>query len=434
MEVKNLKKRISILFTLLVLLFIVSVPQTSAQAQEVYIVPIEGEVGPTMEAFVRESIEKAEENNAKAIIFNIDTPGGQVDSAINISEVILNAPIKTIAYVNKEAISAGTIIAISSEEIYMSPYATIGAAETRPSEEKYISYWTGKLRNVAEIRGRDSELIAAMADADVKIEGVIEKGKILTLTAAEAMKLKFIEGVEDSIAGVQSTTGLSDYGLQELNPSFQMRLASLATGVVGSSILLTIGFIGIIIELFTPGFGVGGTIGIIALGLYFGGGLLVGASSFTVAILVIVSIILLLIELFVPGFGIPGILGIIGIIASIIIASSSVEQAIISLIIAFALTIVAIILLIKFAPGNKIFEKISLDTSMDRESGYRSTIDYQEYEGKIGKTLTPLRPSGTIEIENKRLDAISENVYIEKDQEIKIVKVEGSRIIVRKTN
>src|SRR5699024_4776771 len=139
-------------------------------------------------------------------------------------------------------------------------------------------------------------------------------------------------------------------------------------------------------------------------------------------------------EVFAPGFGVPGVLGVVGMIASIIMASSSPEQAVISLLVAFVLTIVAIILLVKFAPRNKMFEKISLGTSIDRDSGYRSTTDYKEYEEKISRTITPLRPAGTIEIENERLDAVSESSYIEKDQEVRVVKIEGSRIIVRKTN
>src|SRR5699024_584536 len=113
------------------------------------------------------------------------------------------------------------------------------------------------------------ELVAAMADADVEIEGVSEKGKILTLTADEAIGLDFADGIKNSIEEIRKTVGLDDYELRELTPSFQLQLASLATSTVGSSILLTVGFIGIVVEIFTPGFGVGGITGLIAFGLYF---------------------------------------------------------------------------------------------------------------------------------------------------------------------
>jgi membrane-bound serine protease (ClpP class) len=407
--------------------------QARAEMSQIYVIPIEGEVGPAMAEFVSQSIKEAEENNAEAIIFNINTPGGQVDSAITISEAILNTFLRTIAYVNGEAISAGTIITISAEDIYMSPSSTIGAAETRPNEEKYISYWAGKLRNVAQIRGRDPVLIASMADADIEIEGVIEKGKLLTLTSQEAIELELIDGVENSIEEVQNTSDLQKHLLYELTPSFQLRLASMATSTMATSILLTLGFIGAVIEIITPGFGLGGVISLTAFGLYFGGVLLAGFSSWIVLVIFIVGLILLLVEVIAPGFGVPGILGIVAIFASIILASTSMEQALISLLIAIILTIIAVILLFKYAPrNNKFFDKITLSTSLNTSSGYVSSEDYKSYVGKIGVTITPLRPAGSIEVESRKLDVVSENAYIEKDDKVKIIKVEGNRIIVRK--
>lgn len=417
-----------------IILSFIGIHSVQAATREIFIIPIEGEIGPVMEEFVHQSIKEAEENNVRAILFNINTPGGLVENAINISESILNTPIKTIAYVDNEAISAGTLITISAQEIYMSPSATIGAAETRPNEEKYISYWAGKLRNVAQIRGRDPQLVAAMADADIEIEGIIQKGKLLTLTAEEALELNFIEGIENSVEEIQKTSNLENYSLKELEPSFQLKLAALATSTTATSILLTIGFIGIVVEIFTSGFGIAGAISLISFGLYFGGMLLAGYSSWIVIVLFIIGLILLLVEVFVPGFGVPGILGITSVIASIIMSSSSLEQAIISLFISFILTTIVGILLIKFGPRNKLFNRIILSTSLNRENGYVANENFKNYVGKIGITLTPLRPSGSVEIEGKKLDVVSKNVYIEKDQQVKIVKVEGSRIVVQKIN
>ena len=415
------------------MLFFVGTQQVDAAAQQLYVIPIEGEVGPAMVEFVLQSIEQAESNNAAAIIFNINTPGGRVDSAITISDSILNTSIKTIAYVNGEAISAGTIITISAEDIYMSPSSTIGAAETRPNEEKYISYWTGKLRNVAQTRDRDSMLVASMADADIEIEGIIEKGKLLTLTSKEAIDLEFIDGIENSIEGIQNNYNFDKNPIYQLSPSFQLRLASMATSVTATSILLTLGFVGAVIEIITPGFGLGGVISLTAFGLYFGGVLLAGLSSWIILAIFFIGIILLVVEVIVPGFGVPGILGIIAVIASIVLASSSMEQALISILVAIILTVIVVILLFKFAPkNNKFFDKITLSTSLNTSSGYVSSKDYNSYLGKTGVAITPLRPAGSIEVENKKLDVVSESVYIERNREVKIVKVEGNRIIVRK--
>lgn len=399
----------------------------------VYLVPVEGEVGPAMEAFVKQSINEAETNDARAIIFRINTPGGLVDRAVNIGEAILNTSIDTIAYVNGEAISAGTLITISAEKIYMSPSSTIGAAETRPNEEKYISYWSGKLRNVAQIRGRDPVLVAAMADADIEIEGIIQKGKLLTLTSQEAAELNFIDGITSSIDDILYLSNLQNVPLRELSPSFQLRLASMATSTTATSILLTLGFIGIIVEFFTPGFGMGGVISLSAFTLYFGGLLFAGFSSWVILAVFLIGIILLLVEMFVPGFGVPGILGIIAIFASIVLASSSIEQALMSIVIAILLTIIAGVLIFKFAPrNNKFFDRITLSTSLSTKGGYISTADYSEYVGKTGVAISPLRPSGSIEIDGRKLDAVSEGDFIERDEQIKVIKVEGSRIIVKK--
>lgn len=416
----------------LITIFIMVGGQIGGEKQPYYVVPVEGEVGPAMTAFVTQSIKEAEENNAKAIIFKINTPGGLVDSALSISEAILKTPIKTIAFVDGEAISAGTIITISAEDIYMSPSSTIGAAETRPKEEKYISYWAGKLRNVAQLRDRDPKIIAAMADADIEIEGIIEKGKLLTLTSQEAMDFEIIDGIVESISEIERVANLQDFNKQELSPSFQLLLSSLVTNTAATSILLSIGFIGAVVEIFTPGFGLGGVVSLTAFGLFFGGLLLAGHSSWLVILIFFIGIILLLVEVLIPGFGIPGILGISAIIASIVLASSSIEQALISIVIAIVLTIIAFILLFRFAPRNKFFKKITLSTSLKTSDGYMSSKSYKSYINKIGLTITPLRPSGSIEIEDTKLDVVSENTFIDVGKEVKVIKVEGNRIIVKK--
>lgn len=431
----KLKKRQLYIIFFLIMFFFMGARYVNAEVEQIYLVPIEGEVGPAMASFVSESIEEAEINNASAIIFNIDTPGGQIDSSIKISNSILETPIKTIAYISDEAISAGTIISISAEKIYMSSSSTIGAAETRPNEEKYISYWTGKLRNVAQIRNRDSNLVASMADANIEIEGVIDKDKLLTLTSKEAKELEFIDGIKDSIEEVQKAEDLSSNTIYELSPSFQLRLASMSTSVTATSILLTLGFVGAFIEIITPGFGFGGGISLTAFGLYFTGVLLAGLSNWVVIAIFIIGIMLLILEVIVPGFGVPGVLGIIAIMASIVMASTSIEQALTSIIITAILIVIVILLLLKFLPkNNKFFDRITLSTSLDTSSGYVSSKDYDSYKGRLGVTITPLRPAGSIEVDSKRLDVVSEGVYIEKNQNVRIVKVEGNRIIVRKAD
>ncbi|NLJ59274.1 MAG: nodulation protein NfeD, partial [Tissierellia bacterium] len=198
------------------------------------------------------------------------------------------------------------------------------------------------------------------------------------------------------------------------------------------TLLLTIGFIGIIMEIFTPGFGVGGTISIIAFGLFFGGNIIAGNSEWTSLVIFITGLVLLIIEAIIPGFGLPGISGIILIIAGTILAMGTITSALISLSIAIIITAIITILLIKFGHKSPHLENIVLNTQQKDEEGYLSTNTKDEYLGKTGISISELRPSGIVEIDGKRLDALSEGVFIPREANVKVVRVEGSKIIVRR--
>lgn len=197
-------------------------------------------------------------------------------------------------------------------------------------------------------------------------------------------------------------------------------------------LLLTIGFIGMIVEIFIPGFGIGGIISIISFGLFFAGNIIAGNSEWTSLIVFIIGLILLVIEAISPGFGLPGISGIIFIALGIILAMESIRVAIESLSISIILTTIITILLIKRGYSFKAFDRVVLNTNLNREGGYVSSEDKDEYLGKEGVAISELRPSGIIEIDGERLDALSEGVFIPRDAKVKVVKVEGSKIIVRR--
>ncbi len=197
-------------------------------------------------------------------------------------------------------------------------------------------------------------------------------------------------------------------------------------------LLLTIGFIGMIVEIFIPGFGIGGIISIISFGLFFAGNIIAGNSEWTSLIVFIIGLILLVIEAISPGFGLPGISGIIFIALGIILAMESIRVAIESLSISIILTTIITILLIKRGYSFKAFDRVVLNTNLNKEGGYVSSEDKDEYLGKEGVAISELRPSGIIEIDGERLDALSEGVFIPRDAKVKVVKVEGSKIIVRR--
>ena len=212
----------------------------------------------------------------------------------------------------------------------------------------------------------------------------------------------------------------------------ELKLAKTLTNPYISTLLLTIGFIGMVIEIFTPGFGIGGTISIIAFGLFFGSNIILGYSEWTSLAIFIIGFVLLIIEVIIPGFGLPGISGIILIITGTILAMGTITSALVSLSVAIIITAIITILLIKFGHKSPHLENVVLNTQQKDDEGYLSTITQDKYLGKTGITISELRPSGIIEIDGRRLDALSEGVFIPKGTTIKVVRVEGSKIIVRR--
>lgn len=430
-------KRRWLIFLTLALLFSILPLQASGSngVSNVYVIPIEGEIGPAVYEYVKSSIVAAEQDpNAVAIIFEIDTYGGRIDSAEKISTVIRRTGLPTISFVNTKAESAGVLLTISADTIVMAPGSTIGSAEPIPNTEKTLSMWTSLLRAVAQEKGRDPELVAATADRAIEISGVIEKDRLLNLTTREAKELEFADYVESDYEGILQSTSIEYSNIVEVPVAARVRLAQIVTSSYVAPILLSLGFIGLLIEIFTAGFGVGGTVSFVAFALYFGGAILAGNAGWAVLMVFFVGLILLLIEAFAPGFGIPGVGGLICVIVSIIMASNGAVSAIVSLLISFVLTIIAFILILKYAPRSKHFDRIILGTQLKKEEGYSSTGKYSQYIGQEGIVITYLRPAGTIDVGGEILDVISEGAFIEIGSRVKVAKVEGRRIIVKKIN
>ncbi|WP_243109357.1 NfeD family protein [Anaerophilus nitritogenes] len=408
--------------------------------KNVYIIPIKGEINPAVTQFVDQSIQEAEADpSSVAIIFEIDTLGGMIQEATKIRDLIMKTSLHTIAFVNNKAESAGVLITISGKNIVMSEGSTIGSAETIPYTEKNISYWKGELRATAEQRGRDAKLIESMADRRIEIKDIddpkkyiVKKGELLNLTTKEAEKLKFTDLVSRDYDEILRNFKIENTEKIYVKPDLKVSIAQLVSSSVFLPVLLSIGFIGMIVEIFTPGFGIGGTISLIAFVTFFGGSVLAGNAGIMVILLFILGIILLLVEMVVPGFGAPGIGGVLCMITSIVLASNSLILGMTSLIIAFLLTMIVAGILIKYGPKNKYLDKIILSTKLEKEKGFVSIKEDLSLIGKEGITMTDLRPSGMVQIEQKRIDVVTQGEFIEKNTMIKIIKIEGRRIIVQK--
>ena len=401
----------------------------------VYVIPIHGEINPAVTGHVRKALNEINrDSNAALIIFEIDTYGGRIDAAEEISKEILGIGIPTVSYVNTKAESAGVLLTISGDTIVMAPAGTIGSAETIPNTEKVLSMWTSLLRGVAEEKDRDPNLVASMADRSISIPGVIEEGRLLNLTTQEAINLGLADFSAKDYFSIVDELEIENANIIVMDVNFTVRLAQALSSSYVASMLITIGFIGFIIEIFTAGFGLGGTISLIAFALYFAGGILAGNTGAGVLIIFLAGVLLLLIEAVVPGFGVTGIGGIISIVISIVMAANDARSATIYIFVALVLSIIFLILLLKYGSRSKFFDKIILMEKLNKEKGYQATKEYGHLVGKEGVVLTLLRPSGTIEVGDEILDVVSDVGFVEKGSIVRIVKVEGRKIIVKKIN
>jgi len=429
-------KRLAVLF-LLTLLALLAVSAPAFGLGETYVIPIQGDIDSSSWIFIQRAYKEAQDHAAAAVIFEIDTYGGYVDTAINIADLILASPLPTYCYVNSKALSAGSLIALAGEKLLMSPSATIGAAEPRllnnTADPKVVSMWAGKLSATAQARGRDGQIAAAFADADLAIEGLTEPGQLLTLTASQAQELHMADGICNSRADLIAQFGLPTT-VVEVEKIFQERAGGWLSDPWISGILLTLGIAGIVIELFAAGsFGIFGAVGLIGFALYFIGHFWAGNIGLGAILLFLVGILLIVLEIFViPGFGVPAVLGILAILTSLVLASANFSQALLTLGGSLLAAIILIIITLKNKKTRKIWNKLILSSKQESTQGYvPNSEDLSVYMGKRGYALTPLRPAGTADIEGKRLDVVTSGEFIEVRSGVEVILVEGPRVVVR---
>jgi len=313
---------------------------------------------------------------------------------------------------------------------------SMGAAETRPKEEKYISAMRAEFEATAEMRGRDPKIAGAMVDADVEIPGLIERGKILTLTAKQAKDVGYADYTVRDIGDLLEQVGLGGAELHEVDMTSSEWLGRALTNDVVSQVLLTLGIVGLAVEVFTPGFGIPGTVGLVSLALFFGGRIVGGLAGWEVVVLFLVGLALLLMELFViPGFGVVGILGIVSIFASLILSYPTPAQAMGAISISIVVTVFLILLLIRFLSrgGKKLGRagRIVLEHSEAPEEGYVGVSDLRSLLDTEARAITPLRPVGAINVGGRRVEAISEGGFVPEGTHVRVVRVEGNRVFVR---
>lgn len=438
---KGKQIRLFILTILLIGFLIPSVAlvtKAEAKSNVIYHIPIHEDIEKGLHAFLQRAFKEAEQNQADAIILDIHTPGGFTNAAGNIAMLMDATNIRTIAYINKDALSAGAFLALHADEVYMTPNGTMGAAgiieqSGKDADKKVQSAWIKQMKAAAETKaGRDPIYAMAMADKDIDLPELgSPKGEFLTLSAKEAEQVKYSQGTAATLQDVLQATQLNDHEMIQVEPTFFEHVARFITNPIVIPILLSIASLGLIIELYSPGFGISGAMGLISLVLFFFGHLVAGFAGYETILLFILGAALIGAEFFIPG-GIVGIIGIGAVIASIVMAGADVTHMLISVLIAISVAIVGMVIIMKvFGKKLTILNNLVLKDATTTEDGYVSNVNRIDLIGRTGKTVTPLRPSGIMDIQGERLDVVSEGAYIEAGKMVVIIKVEGSRIVVR---
>ena len=299
--------------------------------KKIYVVPIQDVIDLGIPSLVSRGISLAESNNADMIIFDIDTFGGRVDAATQIKDSISSTNIETIAFINRRAISAGSLISLSCDKIYMTDGATIGATSVvdmsgSKQSEKSQSYMREEMAATAEKSGKNPNIARGMVDEELSFEYLVvdgdslkvediegrKEGKLITLTTELALKYGIADGKSETIEELLSSLEINEYDITTVDENWSENVVRILTNPTVSSLLTTFGTIGVISELYSAGWGIGGTIGIICLTLALGAGYLTQLASSTDILIILLGILLLFVEaVAIPGFGIFGITGII---------------------------------------------------------------------------------------------------------------------------
>ena len=419
-------------------------PTTGLAQSLVYRIDVTGTVENGLAPYVARSLADAAAAGAAAVYLNIDTPGGRVDAAERISDAVRGASIPVYSFVNPRAFSAGALIAISGNAVYMRPGAVLGAATpvdgqgTRASE-KMVSAMRAEFRAVAEQRGLDPRVAEAMVDERVEVPGVKREGELLTLTTAEALRVGYAKAEVRDEAGLLEAVGLAGARVVAAEPNWAEQVVRFLTNPLVAPLLLSLGVLGLMLEIKTGAFGLGGILSLTSLGLFFGSSFLLGLAGWEEILLLGLGMIAIGVEVLVlPGFGVAGILGIVAVAAAVVLAMMGAAPTTADLLRALAVLSASLVITaavayawLRHLPNSGRFAGLFLRGGMDRADGYISAPPRDDLVGRDGVALTDLRPAGTARIGNERVDVVTEGEYVAQGSAVRVIRSEGYRHVVR---
>ena len=414
----------------------------------VLVIEIANEVDAGMASYVERSVAQAEKDHA-VILLHVNTLGGALDAAIKIRDAILNAKVPlTIAFVDKRAISAGSLISLAAKKIVMSSGSTMGAATPiyatgEKASEKVNSYMRAEMKSTAETNHRDPRFAVAMVDETNGLDSstgiILPPGKLLTLTTDDALKIKYADTTAETIDAALAAVGIQPTDIINTDESFGDKLIRFLTSAIVSSLLIMIGMAGAFYTIKTGHFGAITIAAVAAFALFFGGQYITSIAPLIAIVLFLVGITLLLIEVSpVPTFGLAGVLGIIGVVAGLFLALAGnletltpqrMTQTFVTLAISLSGVIVLGYLIVKYGPKATWLQKFrNLATTAD--TAFYAT-EGTLLLGKKGITQTMLRPAGIVLLDNRKIDAVTGGEFIAPGTTVSVIQMRGSRAVVQ---
>jgi len=414
----------------------------------VYRVVIDGMIDNALASYVDRALDDAAADSASVVVFQIDTFGGLLEAADEIRKAILSSPIPTVAVIDRNAASAGALIAYANDKIVFVPGASMGAATAvnqtgEYAPEKIQSYTRGLMRATAEATGRDGRIAEAMVDETIAVPGVSPEGQLLTVSSDEALRLGIADAVLPSVDAVVVALGV-DANTQEAHAASRAEqvLRFLGSPVL-ASLLLMMMMGGLYFEIQTPGVGFAGAVALVGAALFFAPHYLLGLVETWEIALFVVGVGLLFTEVFVtPGFGVFGIGGIVLILVALLVSlvpnigfdfptDGEIAQATTTLAAALVLLGLFAVSLGKVLPRSERFNRLVLVPDLSAAAGYTSADTRADYVGQRGTALTPLRPSGTVDLSGDRVDVVSEGPMVASGATVEVIRSNGSVVVVR---
>lgn len=457
----KMKKNSELLFLLLFLL-ITTFKSIGEERKLVYQIDIKKEINNTTRIYLRNGLEEAKLLGADAVLLHMNTYGGLLEAADSMRTAILYNPIPVYVFIDNNAASAGALISIACEKIFMRKGANIGAATVvnqtgAALPDKYQSYMRSMIRSTAEAHGKDTiiqekdttfrwkrdPLIAeAMVDERVVVPNLIDSGKVLTFTADEALEWKYCDGIAETPDEVITKyLGYNDYELKTYKPSWEDDLKGFLMNPMLQSLLIIIIIGGIYFEMQTPGLGFPSAAAVVAAILYFAPLYIDGLAQNWEILVFILGLLLIAVEIFIiPGFGIAGISGIIFLIAGLTlsllnntdfnfeeVSTKEIGEATLTVLIGLGLGFVLMIWLSNKIGTKGMMRKVALHKDLEDA---HSSPSQTSLIGKEGTAFTVLRPSGKVMIDNELYDGVSESGFIEKGTKVEVVRFENAQVYV----